>query len=231
MRNILLIAVAAALAGTPGTAPAAAENPTWELVFYGGGVTASFTGSEAKDFVGDEYNEGFTGGLGLILRADEEIAVETGIRYVRKGGAGTFLRSFAIPNFTNVISEVGTGEFTLDYVEVPLLVAGVLDVGARSHVRGFAGIALGILVDTGLEGTIDDEPLDVELDGVFSDIDFSGVVGAAYRYAFESFALHIDGRWSRSLVSIENDDTVDPKITNNVWALSLGVGLPLAYGE
>ena len=231
MRKWIFSLIVAAFGCLTITTPGWAQYPSWEAIVYAGATDAHFTGAQAKSFVGNDRRQGFAGGVSFFLRTDKEFGVETGIRYAQKGGGGTFLRTFAIPNFKNVTAEVGTGEFRFEYIEVPLLFAGILDIGSNSHVRGYVGPSLNFLIRANLKGTIEGQSLDENVTDQFSDFDLGGNVGVAYRYSWDRVNLHVDGRWMVSMRSIEADETADPDIKNNVWTISVGLGFMLAVDD
>jgi len=222
----LIILAAALIAGGPGEA--VADEVEWDLFLYGGAATSSFVGTDAR-LLGEESRTGFVGGGGLFLRFYDEMGIEFGIRYAQKGSRGTILVQYSVPNFKNVPVAVGNAEFDIDYIEFPLVFAGVLEIGARSWIRAYGGPSINVLIKAHVTGTANGEPVDQDIDDVLRDVDYTGVVGATYKYGLSSFSLIADGRWVIGFRSINSDkDAFD--IKTSTWNFTVGVGIPLFNG-
>lgn len=202
-------------------------QPYWDLAISGGWNNASLSGGDAKLMAQDPLNT-FNVGVAFLLRADEEFGFEFGIRYSRKGGTGTIDSTFAIPNFKNVTASIGDAEVTLDYIEIPLLLAGILPTGKTSYLRGYAGPSLGILVSADAKGTMNGEPYESDISDVLNNIDFAIAVGGSFVYEFGSWSAMADGRYVIGFTSIDKSD-LDTDIKTQTWEASLGVLIPLAH--
>lgn len=205
----------------------ARSQPYWDMAITGGWNRASLSGGGAK-LLGDDPLNKFNVGVAFLLRADEELGFEFGVRYSRKGGSGTIDTTYAIPNFKNVTAPIGDAEVTLDYIEIPILIAGILQTGESAYVRGYAGPCLGILVSADAKGVMSGEPYEEDISDTLDNIDFALDFGASFVYAFGAWSGMIDGRYAIGLNSID-DSNLDIEIKTRTWEVSLGVLIPLAH--
>jgi len=207
--------------------PAAAQLPTWEIMATAGGTSSQFTGRSADTF-GKESREGATIGVATFLRVWDELGFEFGIRYTQKGATGDILQTEAIPNFKNVTSVIGNAEFNLAYIEFPLLIAGILDLGDRANVRGYFGPSLAILVRGEAFGTLEGQPFRTNVTNIISDFDFVVTVGATVTYEFDAMNLLFDFRYGAGITSITKETAEYLEVKNGTSSMSIGLAFPIA---
>jgi len=223
MRTRIALTAALVLAALA-SAPAHAQR--WDLLVSGGWSNGNLSGGRDK-LLGTETRNGFTAGVGALLRADDELGFEFAARYVQKGGTGTISETYAVPNFSNVTEEIGQATVAADYVQIDILIAGILDTSAKSYLRGYIGPSLGVLVKANADGVIDGEPFEQDMKDNFKSVDWTPTIGASFHYDVGAVALVLDGRFSMGISSI--DDTAgDHDIKTRTWQVSLGAAIPLA---
>ena len=198
----------------------------WDLAITGGWNNSTLSGG-AEKLLGSETLNMFNFGAALLLRVNEEVGFEFGVRFSRKGGTGTIDTTYSIPNFKNVTEQIGDAEVTLDFIEFPFLLAGMLPTGQSGYLRGYAGASLGILVNADVEGTLRGQDFEADISDLVKDIEFDIVLGASYVYEFSSWSAIGDGRYSLGLNSLDDSD-LDMVLKTRTWEVSLGVLIPLA---
>jgi opacity protein-like surface antigen len=201
-------------------------QPRWDLLVTGGWSNGNLSGGRDK-LLGTETRSGFTAGAAALLRANDELGFEFAARFVQKGGTGTILETYSVPNFSNVTTEIGQASVELDYVHFDILIAGILDTSMNSYLRGYIGPSLGVLVSANVHGVADGEPFDADMKDKLKSVDWTPTVGASFHYDFGSVSAAVDGRYSMGIFSID-DSGGDYDIKTRTWQISLGIGIPLA---
>lgn len=226
MREWIPLAAAIALVGLAATATPARSQPRWDLLATGGWSNGSLSGGRDK-LLGTETRNGFTAGAAALLRVGDELGFEFAARYVQKGGTGTISETYSVPNFSNVTVEIGSASVELDYVQLDILIAGILDTSAKSYLRGYIGPSLGVLVKADVHGVVNGEPFDAEIKDKLKSVDWTPTVGASFHYDLGRVDAVVDGRFAMGISSID-DSGGDFDIKTRTWQVSLGVGIPLA---
>jgi len=217
--GVLALALVAAI-----TVPLQAQ-PRWDLLVTGGWSNGNLSGGRDK-LLGTETRNGFTAGAAALLRSDE-IGFEFATRYVQKGGTGTISETYAVPNFSNVTTEIGSASVELDYVHIDILIAGIFDTSTKSYLRGYIGPSLGVLLSADVNGVVNDEPFEAEIKEKLKPVDWTPTVGASFHYDLGRVSAVVDGRFSMGISSID-DSGGDYNIKSRTWQVSLGIGIPLA---
>lgn len=197
------------LAGLP--AKASAQS----LVGVAGGVViADVHASDEQEIEGKETRTG--AGFGVFYRAmlAPSLSVQPEVWYLTKG-------------FEADDVDV-SGKFTLNYVQVPVLVQYHLSQGPVSP-RIFAGPALAFesrCKISGSEGSIEIEVDCEDLDIATKSTDFSAVFGVGADIDANGFVITGDVRYDLGLSNID-DSGADGSLKNRAWGMFLGAALPV----
>lgn len=199
-----------------------------ETLLWIGGASSNTTGADGA-LLGEESRSGVTAGGGFWWRFDRAIALGLDVRYTQKGSVGKVDTRFSEDATTPGFILDATVE--LNYIEVPLLLAGVLDIGARSTIRGYFGPSANFLVGSTVKGTLNSSHFESYIGDGLKGVDWAGVVGASYAYQLASGAVVFDARWTISLRSVEDSPDLDADVRNNTFAFALGWAVPIRSGE
>ena len=180
----------------------------------GGVVIADVHASAEQEIEGKETRTG--AGFGVFYRAKlaPSISVQPEVWYLTKGFEAD--------------DEDVSGQFTLNYVQVPVLVQYHLSQGPVSP-RVFAGPALAF--ESGCKISGSDGSVEVEVDCEDLDIatkstDFSTVFGVGADVRANGFVITGDVRYDLGLSNID-DSGADGSIKNRAWGMFLGAALPV----
>jgi hypothetical protein len=199
-----------------------------ETLLWIGAASSSTAGADGA-LLGEERRGGVTAGGGFWWRFDRAIALGLDVRYTQKGSAGKVDTRFSEDATTPGLILDATVE--LNYIEVPLLLAGQLDFGAHSSVRGYFGPSANFLVSSKVAGTLNNSHFESDIADGLTGVDWGGVVGASYAYRLSSGAVVFDARWTISLRSVEDSPDLDADVKNNTFAFALGWAVPIRSGE
>lgn len=197
------------LAGLPTSANAQS------LVGVAGGIVIADV--DASDEQAIEGKESRTGaGFGVFYRAmlTPSISVQPEVWYLTKGFEAD--------------DEDVSGKFTLNYVQVPVLVQYHLSQGSVSP-RIFAGPALAFESGckiSGSEGSVEIEVDCEDLDIATKSTDFSAVFGVGTDVRANGFVITGDVRYDLGLSNID-DSGADGSIKNRAWGVFVGAALPV----
>lgn len=197
--------------------------PEWDMFFLGGYTSGRLTGGSDR-LLGEDHKDGFAGGVGVQLRMQDAYAVEIEIGYTRKGGGGTIDSTFAVPNLKDVTKAVGEADVSLDYIRIPIVLAGIMDVTNSSYLRLYAGPCLNLLTRAHLTGTVEGKGVDQDIKGTLQSAEVSGLIGASYVYDLETWRLIVDANYSEGFSKVTNAGDIKTR----TFALEAGVGIPLA---
>jgi hypothetical protein len=180
----------------------------------GGVVIADVSASDEQQIEGTESRTG--AGFGVFYRAmlAPSISVQPEVWYLTKG-------------FEADSVDV-SGKFTLNYVQVPVLVQYHLSQGPVSP-RIFAGPALAFesrCKISGSEGSVDVEVDCEDLDIATKSTDFSAVFGVGADVRASGFVITGDVRYDLGLSNID-DSGADGSLKNRAWGVFLGAALPV----
>lgn len=222
--------LARALAGALvvlGAVPAPARAGASEALLWLGGAYSSAIGGDGE-LLGDGGRNGVTAGMSLLWKLGDHVGVELGGRYTQKGAKGTISSDFTEADSTGAF--VFDGTLRLDYVEVPLLVAGVLPAGQKSEVRAYAGVSANFLVTSQLTGRLNGAAYDRVVENVTS-LEWSATVGVSYEYRMNTAAVIFDLRFVGGLQSIEDSPDLDADVRLRSFQFAVGLGIPLGAGH
>ena len=205
--------------------PEAAGAVTTEALIVGGAVNSQPIGSDGE-MLGDGSRSGFTGGFGLLWKFTSNIGLELDGRYTQKGAVGRVDTRYAEGDSGFVVDAT----LHLDYIEVPLLLTGILPVGETSEVRGYIGGSANFLISSQLTGTLDGRHFDSPVENV-NDIDWAAVVGVSYEYRLDTVAFVFDARFVGSLQSVEDSPDFDANVKLRAFEFTIGLGIPLGAGH
>jgi hypothetical protein len=192
-----------------------------EAIIWGGAVNSAPFGSDGEQIGGDPRSGGVVG-MGFMWGLGKHFAIGLDGRYAQKGTTGKIDTRYADSDSGFILD----GTVALDYIEVPLMFNLFFDIGGNSEVRGYVGASVNFLINSSVKGTLDGHHFDSEVEN-FNDMDYSGVVGAAYEYRFSSVAFAFDARFVGSLASIV--ETEDVKL--RAFEFAIGLGIPLGVGH
>jgi hypothetical protein len=188
-----------------------------EAIIWGGVANSAPFGSDGEQLGGDPRSAAVVG-MGFIWPVGNHIAIGLDGRYTQKGATGKIDTRYADPDSGFILD----GTIALDYIEVPLLFTVFFPFGGNSEVRGYAGASVNFLIRSAVSGTLDGHHFDSEAQNV-NDLDYSGVVGAAYEYRMKSVAFAFDARLVGSFTSVV--DGGDVKL--RAFEFTIGLGIPL----
>jgi opacity protein-like surface antigen len=197
----------------------------WDGVAYGGWSRGELVGSN-QPFDGSGSRDGFTVGLGLLFRMNDDLGWEFGARYTRKGADGEVdLTDYTSGSIDPNARVLGTGTTTLDYVEFPVTIAGYLPV-RTGYLRGYLGLGIGVLTAATFEGTVDDAAVDVDLMDKLEEVDGTWIIGASYTYELARAHLWLDARYAGGARSIDKSAR-EYDVKTSTFEFALGLGVPL----
>ena len=208
-------------------AASAQDELGWQGVLFGGWAQGDLSGSN-QPFSSSESRDGLTAGAGFMLRTSHELGWEFGLRYSQKGADGVVdLTDYTGP--VNPAESVeGAGTTKLDYIEVPVAIAGYLPTGQKAYLRGYLGVSFGVLLSASFEGVLEGEPADVDIKDQLEDWDLCWLIGASWTYDLASVSLWIDGRYVGGTRSIDKSSR-DFDVKTSTREFSAGVGIPLGW--
>ncbi len=196
-KTILLVTVAIFGIGLSATA-----QESWHFGVKGG---VNFTNMTSDGFDDTNSRTGFNVGLLAEIPVGDRFSVQPEVLYSTQGTEAT--RNFAGTTYT--------GEYQLDYVQVPLLAKFYLIDGLAIE----AGPSFNFLADEKYDlksGNIDYEQ-DSEMASTF---EFGGALGASYKF---NNGFFIDGRYVQGFTDAFDSDSFDEDaIKNNGFQLGVG---------
>jgi len=213
----------AALFALPEVSSAGAK----EAIVWGGAVVSDVFGSDGESLGGDSRSS-YTLGVSLLWKLHRNVGVELGGRYTKKGTKGDIDTRYSDRDSVPAVIIDATVE--LNYIEVPLLIAGVMPVGEKSEVRGYAGVSANFLMSSQIVGTLNSQFFEAPADNV-SDLDWAGVVGFSYEYRMNTASVVFDMRFVGSLQSIEDSPDIDTDVRLSAFEFAIGMGIPLGGGH
>ncbi|MCH7548305.1 MAG: PorT family protein [Candidatus Krumholzibacteriota bacterium] len=223
-----LIAVGLALTCVAGfAAPEVSYAGAKEAILWGGAVTSDVFGSDGESLGGGSRSS-YTVGMSLMWKLHRNVGIELGGRYTQKGSKGNIDTRYSDEDTTTGVIVNATVE--LNYIEVPLLVAGIFPVGEKSELRGYAGISANFLVTSQITGTLNNQFFDAPAENV-NGIDWAGVVGFSYEYRMDTASVVFDLRFIGSLQSIEDSPDLDFDVKLRAFEFAVGLGIPLGEGH
>ncbi|HET6349047.1 MAG TPA: porin family protein [Candidatus Krumholzibacteria bacterium] len=228
MNRIVTIFVVCGLLCTV-TAAVAQEDDMlgWDGVVYGGMSQAKMSGDN-QPFSGSDSRNAFTGGVGFLLRVDRQMGFEFGLRYAQKGADGNVdLTDYNVPVNGGTQRITGNGTTKLDYIELPVTIAGYLPTGKQAYLRGYLGLSLAVLTSAKFEGTLLGQPVSTDIKSSLDNMDFCWLVGASWTYEFENWSLWADARFVGGARSVDNS-SADYNTHTSTREFALGAGIPLA---
>ena len=206
----------------------AEEVTGWDAVLFGGMTQAKLTGSN-QPFSGSDSRNAFAGGAGFMLRVNDELGFEFGLRYAQKGADGAVdLTDYSQDVNAGTERITGDGTTKLDFVELPVTVAGYLPTGQHAYLRGYVGMSLAVLTGASFEGTLQGKPADLDIKDNLEGVDLCWVVGASWTYELEKVSLWLDGRYVGGTRSIDKSNR-DYDVKTSTREFALGVGIPLTH--
>ncbi len=219
------LVVFACLAGSSSRARAQ-ESFGWDGVLYGGWSHARLSGS-SQPFESSDARDAGTGGVGFVLRVEDEFGIEFGIRATQKGASGEVdLTDYTADVNTSTPRILGEGTTALTYLELPLTFAGYMSAGQKAYLRGYLGVSPNFLLKANFTGTLEGSSADVDIKDALKGFDFAWVIGASATLDKTSYSLWLDGRYVGGVRSIDNSGS-DYDVKTNAFEMALGVGIPL----
>jgi opacity protein-like surface antigen len=205
------------------TANEVGAQAEWDFFALGGYTRGNLRGG-SENLLGAESKNGFSAGVQAQLRLNDAYGFDVGLRYLRTGGGGIIDSTFAVYNFKDVVRPIGNAVVTLDYVELPATFVFFFDTTESSYLRAYLGLSLNILVRAHATGDVEGEPIDQDLKDSMQSAQGAGLIGAGYVYEFDSWRLIADAYYSQGLTKVTNE----PNIKARMFAVTFGVGIPLA---
>jgi opacity protein-like surface antigen len=205
--------------------PPGVSAQQWNLNLYGGWSYSNLTGGSAK-MLGGDYKSGFGGGVAGELKLNEDWGWEFGLWYVQKGAKGAFSTNNEGEGFLPRPDDNFDGSFSLDYVEMPILVNMYFPVGEKANIRGFLGPAFAFLTKAKAEGTLNGESTSLDMGDRIDDADITFIVGAGGQFELDRINLMLDFRWDIGATNISQVEGAT--IRNNTVLITVAVGIPLS---
>ena len=211
MRSLLRTVLVAAFLMAP---PAVLAGQS-SLGFRGGLSLASLGGDDAGDL---DTKKGFSFGGFLNVPVSSVLAVQVGAGFAQKGATET---------------EEGFGlDFTLSYIEIPLLLTLSPSTSGNVGFHFFIGPALAFkascTVGASQAGvTVEFDCDDPQVDAPLKSIDLGAMVGAGLEIGLtESVFLVLDGLYNLGLTKMD-DSGFDDDTKNRAFSFLAGLSFPL----
>jgi len=158
------------------------------------GIKAGINFSTISDAAGLDNKTGFVAGIFVGGKLNDKIGIQADLLYSQQG------------------AEFNTGEFDLNYLNVPIVLKYF--VTDKMHIHG--GPQFGVLIDDKTQTVIGETINDIAT----NDFDISGVIGVGLHLPF---GIRVDGRYSFGFTDVPNDPGMNfTKGKNNVITLSVG---------
>jgi len=241
MLRLLPFLLGALLVLMPGQAQAQAS--------FDFGVRAGFTSSNVDSDFDTQARQGISaGGFATLIMPRVPFDLQLELLFTQKGGDQVVqLASGEVVGFTasdepiTVVNSVDVNdEFSVSYLEIPLLAKLPLNIVPRVDVHLFAGPALGLRLDEdisfspsdwqlALDGTPTDERSPRpgnEPDQFFNDLDFGGTIGGDLTFDLGLIKPIVDVRYVYGLTTNLSTEFGRPSgLSNRALSVSLGVAL------
>ncbi len=241
MLRLLSFLLGALLVLVPGQAQA--------QVTFDFGVRAGFTSSDIDSDFDTQARQGISaGGFATLIMPRVPFDLQLEVLFTQKGGDQTVqLVSGDVVGFTaddepvTVVNSVDINdEFSVSYLEIPLLAKLPLDIAPRVDVHLFAGPALGLRLDEDISFSpnawqlaVDGTPTDVssprpgnQPDQFFNDLDFGGTIGGDVTFNLGLIKPMVDVRYVYGLTTNLSTEFGRPSgLSNRALSVSLGVAL------
>ena len=199
MRNLLVVC---ALAVVLVAATSVMAQPQWSIGPKGGLTISSVYGDDSE---GSSAKLGFAFGGFVMAALNDNFGIQTEVSWVRKG--------------LTVDAGLVEIDWNLDYVEIPLLLVGMLPTGDLSKIMFYGGPAFAFNVGSDIEG--------IDAGDVTKGSDFGLAVGSGAIFDVGTVGILIDGRVTFGLTSWADEPTTDPDIKNYAFQFTAGVSVPL----
>jgi opacity protein-like surface antigen len=208
------------------SAPRDAAAQRWNGRLYGGWSNANFT--SGSKMLGSEDRNGFIAGAAVeyVRQTDNQLGFELGLAYVQKGATGKIEPNEMDPEQPPIQSTFD-GEAKLDYLETSFLFNIHLPMGDKAEFKLGIGPALGYLLSAKAEGTLDNEPVETDLEKYLSNVDFGVVLSGGFAYALEKVTLRVDVRGTLGGTSI-SDTALENDLKTRTVGVVFGIEIPLA---
>lgn len=181
-------------------------------------------GSSFATFGGDidglEHAQGLVLGLRVGADMSEHVQVESGLIWIQKGADGIAV-GFEEP--LRVAHE-------LSYLEIPLLVRGILPL--RSAIRPTALLGGSVAFEVGCDVAVEPlssflSPLDCHAEAARKTTDWSLVMGGGASWQLSGVSLLLEGRYHLGLKDLRGPHSTFA-VRNRAFAVVAGVSMPLA---
>jgi hypothetical protein len=185
--------------------------------------------------LGDQ-KPGFVGGAYAMAHLDRHFGIRIEALYSNKGTTGKNSGAIDVYDATNTFvgtyDVTGKNTLTLAYLEIPILAVTCLPDGPHGEFEVFAGPALAFKNRAELKqeitltyyGQSQSGSQTQDVGDNTADTDIGGVLGIGYSHRAGGVIVSGDVRWTQGFSQIDNADL---GWKNHVFALSLGVGVPL----
>lgn len=198
MKKSILIAIITVLGFT---SAASAQ----EFVYFGAKGGVNFTNMSSDGFEDEKSRTGFHLGLLSEIPLSERFSLQPEVLYATQGLEAS--RSFA--------GQTATGEYQLDYIQVPVLAKIYLVEGLSIE----AGPSFNFLVEEeyDFDSTFGDAEFDTEAGSTF---EFGGAIGASYKF---NNGFFLSARYTQGFTDVfDSKNWDDEAIKNN--GIQAGVG-------
>ncbi|NBB85563.1 MAG: outer membrane beta-barrel protein [Bacteroidetes bacterium] len=241
MLRLLPFLLGALLVFVPGQAQAQA---TFDF-----GVRAGFTSSDIDSDFDTQARQGISaGGFATLIMPRVPFDLQLELLFTQKGGDQTVqLAPGDIVGFTaddepvTVVNSVDINdEFSVSYLEIPLLAKLPLDIAPQVDIHLFAGPALGLRLDEDIsfspgtwqlavDGTPAGEPSPRpgnQPNQFFNDLDFGGTIGGDVTFNLGLIKPIVDVRYVYGLTTNLSTEFGRPSgLSNRALSVSVGVAL------
>lgn len=198
-------------------APRAATAQQAAVGLKGGVAQSTFVGEDADA----DSRTGFRGGVYFRYDVNSALSIQPEVMYTFKG-ADTEEGDLSAPLLRTL-----SGEYTIQYLEFPILFKLNAPLGEVFHASLYAGPQLGFKTEDKLNGRrINDF---INNTNTVSPLEFSGLVGGDLGINLEPFDLGplsrvvVDGRYTLGLTNTFQVSDTSPSIQNATFSGTLGV--------
>jgi len=228
-------------------ATAAAAQPSWNVEVLTGLDITQLTGDDTKGSVlvqGTDLGDaavsgdigstrvGFVAGALATVFFTDNVGLQTGLVWARKGSDGQITLNGDVPGFGTVALDVDL-TLTLDYLEIPLLAVVQLPAGEVLSMRFVAGPTIAFNTNADLEVSLFNVSNSYDVGDEIKGVDVGGLLGAGLVIPVAAVNIVLDARYSFGFTSVDDFPTVAGQEINVDWknsAITMVAGIEVPLG-
>jgi hypothetical protein len=238
----VVLATAIALVATAATA-----QPSWNIEVLSGLDITQLTGDDTKvsaladiadlgsaTVSGDigSTKVGFVAGALATVFFTDNVGLQTGLVWARKGSDGQIAVDGDVPPFGLVSLDVDL-TLTLDYLEIPVLAVVQLPAGEALSMRFVAGPTIAFNTNADFEMSLFDVSQSFDVGDEIKGVDVGGLVGAGLVIPVAAANVVLDARYSFGFTSVDDFAPIDGREVNVDWknsAITMVAGVEVPLG-